>query len=773
MSNIKISVIIAFDNGTDLLKDALESLRLQSFTDFETIVVWDLAEKPDPSPKEEHPYKIKTTRDELRSLTGQYPGVKVFEIKKGGVAAARNEGIARATGEYIYFLDADDFLLPDTLEKLAAKAGETGADIIFGKNVKTKLGLLTVMREGTEEAEKDFNAANTEGVKAGAADAKAVNPLYDDAAENDGTGIRHVSVLNTLIKNNGDLPRFNEQLYYYSDVPFTAGLLTQARTAAAAGDAVYMKRTRSDAIRLPSLTQRKDPDKPEAFLESYKITKALLKEAAGRTDGEYNAVAFNGKDITPDGLEKTYTAWFCKYLCNSFLKGASPAGSRWKPSAVSAFTAEAKKTDRTVFPAFTKPERKVLKGFASGNVKKALRKARIVHFNLKKDGIFGSSSQWKLWVYRHFFLKLPIKSDLVLFESFLGKSYGGNARYIYEYMIGRNMPYKYVWILNDKKAPVPGKRKIVAPSSWRYMYYLARYRYYVNDMRQPAWYDKRPGSTFLETWHGTPLKKLVFDINEVRMAASGNYKNSFFKASRVWDYLVSDNTFSTEAFSTAFLFPKEKIIETGYPRNDILYTGNTPGNIARLKREIGIPEGKKTVLYAPTWRDDEYYEKGKYKFELALDLKLLREKLGDGYIILLRTHYFIADNLDLSGFPPDFVIDLSRYPEIADLYLVSDVCITDYSSVFFDFANLRRPMLFYVYDFEKYRDVLHGFYIDMEKELPGPLLYTSGQVADALLNLPAVEQEYKQSYDAFYNRFCNLDDGHAAERIVKKVFGGL
>jgi len=117
-----------------------------------------------------------------------------------------------------------------------------------------------------------------------------------------------------------------------------------------------------------------------------------------------------------------------------------------------------------------------------------------------------------------------------------------------------------------------------------------------------------------------------------------------------------------------------------------------------------------------------------------------------------------------------FAYNVSKYDDISELYLISDICITDYSSVFFDYANLRRPVLFYTYDIEKYKNQLRGFYIDMNTEVPGPLLYTSEEVVDAIKNIETVNEQYKERYKQFYNRFCHLDDGNASKKIVEKVF---
>ena len=147
----------------------------------------------------------------------------------------------------------------------------------------------------------------------------------------------------------------------------------------------------------------------------------------------------------------------------------------------------------------------------------------------------------------------------------------------------------------------------------------------------------------------------------------------------------------------------------------------------------------------------------------------MKQELGDEYVVLLRTHHYIADNLDVTGLE-DFAFNLSKYDDIAEVYLISDICITDYSSVFFDFANLKRPMLFYTYDLDKYRDVLRGFYIDMETELPGPLVYTTQEVVERIKNIDALNEEFSNRYEQFYQRFCSWEDGNASKRVVDIVF---
>lgn len=370
-------------------------------------------------------------------------------------------------------------------------------------------------------------------------------------------------------------------------------------------------------------------------------------------------------------------------------------------------------------------------------------------------------------IYRKFLVKLPIKNNYIVYESFLGRNMSDSPKYIYEYLNSKyENKFKHIWVFNQKRDDLPKDIKQVKRFSFEHLYYIAISKFWINNMRQPTWFIRRDNQLFLATWHGTPLKKLVFDIEEIH-SANKNYKQEFYEQSRVWDYLISANKYSTEIFRRAFKFDNE-ILELGYPRNDLLYSDNKEEIAINIKKALGIPIDKKIVLYAPTWRDDEVLKPGKYKFKLELDLQRLRKELGDEYFFIIRTHYFIANHIDITGME-DFVYNASKYDDITELYLLSDVLITDYSSVFFDYANLKRPTLFFTYDLEKYRDVLRGFYLDLEKEGPGPIVMTNDEIINELRDFNKLSSRYKNRIEEFHKRFCSWDDGKAAARIAEEV----
>lgn len=368
--------------------------------------------------------------------------------------------------------------------------------------------------------------------------------------------------------------------------------------------------------------------------------------------------------------------------------------------------------------------------------------------------------------------KLPAQKNLVMFESFLGKQYSDSPRAIYEYMLEQNMPYDIYWSVDRRHMKYFEDKDIkqVRRFSLQWLLLMARAGYWVTNSRLPLWIPKPNHTRYLQTWHGTPLKRLAADMDEVHMPGTNSikYKQNFLKEADKWDYLVSPNAYSTEIFKRAFQFDKS-LIESGYPRNDFLINTNNATEIANIKASSRLPEDKKVILYAPTWRDNQFYAKGKYRFNLELDLSRLQEEFGDEYIIALRLHYLVAENLDLSGYE-DFVYDLSNHEDIRELYLIADMLITDYSSVFFDYANLKRPMLFFVYDIEDYRDNLRGFYFDFEEKAPGPLVKTTDEVISAIKDIEINGFNPSDKTEAFYKRFCYLEDGQASKRVVEEVF---
>ena len=367
--------------------------------------------------------------------------------------------------------------------------------------------------------------------------------------------------------------------------------------------------------------------------------------------------------------------------------------------------------------------------------------------------------------YPHF-RRSPLR-DLVVFESFRGKQCSDSPRAICEELLRRESGLECVWATRDGQFKVPEGARAVLQDSEEHYRLMAEARYVVTNEWLPQWFVKRPGQTYLQTWHGTPLKRIGFDVERPRFAMPLSYPQRFAADRDRWDVLLSPNPFTTPIMRRAFRYEGE-ILESGYPRNDVLRHPDCGERAAAVRRRLGVPAGRRVVLYAPTWRDDEF-QSGCYGLDFQLDLDHAQRVLGEDTVLLVRGHVNVTGSVQ--GTKDGFALDVTKYPDIAELYLAADVLVTDYSSVMFDFAVTGKPMLFFTYDLERYRDEVRGFYFDFEAEAPGPLLRTSDQVVEALRHLPEMGAEHTEAYAAFTAKFCPLDDGSATDRVLAHVFG--
>ena len=366
---------------------------------------------------------------------------------------------------------------------------------------------------------------------------------------------------------------------------------------------------------------------------------------------------------------------------------------------------------------------------------------------------------------------VPLKKNLIIFQSNNGKNYTGNPRYIYENMVKRGLDKEYecVWFFLDTDTVIPGNGKKIRSNYFAFFYYLMRAKFWVFDSRQPRFMVKKKKTIFIQTWHGTPLKKLALDMDRMNMAGNQNidtYHASFRNACADWDYLVSQNRFSTNIFRSCFDFKNRPMLEIGYPRNDVLFEKNNENDINELKKQLGLPLDKKIILYAPTWRDNDFHKKGVYKFSTQIDFDRMQQEFSDDYCMIVKYHYLVSENIDWSPYK-GFVYTFDETKDIAWLYLVSDILITDYSSVMFDYSLLNRPMLFFAYDLEEYKNNLRGFYFDFINEIPGPISQDTETLIHDLKNYD--ETQWESKYQQYHEKFNGVDDGTASEQIVDLI----
>ena len=366
--------------------------------------------------------------------------------------------------------------------------------------------------------------------------------------------------------------------------------------------------------------------------------------------------------------------------------------------------------------------------------------------------------------------RLPADPNRVVFESGLGRQYADSPRYLYEELVRRGSPMRKIWAYHGKIHTDDLRTEVVERLSVAYFWHLARAKYWVNSQNFPYYLKRRPDGVFVQTWHGTPLKRMLRDVAEVHGRDDG-YIDRMLQAAAQWSVLVSPSPYASKAIGGAYGYTGP-VLELGYPRNDSLLAENRDELAERVRRRLGLPAGKRYVLYAPTFRDDQVTNrKGRFGFELPFDLTRAVERLAPDTVLLLRMHVVVSSVIEIPVELQGRVVDVSAYSEIQDLYLISDAVVTDYSSVFFDYALMRRPIVFYAYDLDDYRDRLRGFYLDYPADLPGPVVTSEDELYDALNDLPGVQARFAERYEAFLARFAPADDGHAAARVVDAVFG--
>src|SRR5699024_1907064 len=264
---------------------------------------------------------------------------------------------------------------------------------------------------------------------------------------------------------------------------------------------------------------------------------------------------------------------------------------------------------------------------------------------------------------------LPINKRLILFESGIGKQYSDSPRQLYEEIVIRDLNYKKVWVYNKKVSFSDPENTIrVKRLSFRYFYYLARARVWVNNQNFPTYLTKRKGTTYVQTWHGTPLKKMLHDIENV-MGRNDTYLERVTNSVNRWDYLLSPSSYASETFRSAFQY-KGPIIEKGYPRNDVFYKQNIKERSEDIKSRLRLPRDKKVILYAPTFRDNQNSKKNKFMFQVQMDLEKMQQELSDEYIILLRMHLVINNKLSIPKWQKGFVKNVSNYPDMQELLLI-------------------------------------------------------------------------------------------------------
>lgn len=305
----------------------------------------------------------------------------------------------------------------------------------------------------------------------------------------------------------------------------------------------------------------------------------------------------------------------------------------------------------------------------------------------------------------------------------------------------------------------------VRSDSFAYFRVLARAKYLVNNVNFPDIVRKRRGAIYVQTQHGTPLKKMGLDLQQFPVGANRmNFARLLARVDR-WDFNISSNRFSTEIWERSYPAGFEAL-EIGYPRNDRLVNA-TDEETAAIRDQLNLPVGARVVLFTPTFRDY------RLTFDPKVDLGALVDAIGENAVLLVRAHYFLEDDstplTELAG--SGRIRDVSGYPSVEDLCIASDALLTDYSSIMFDYALLDRPIVIYAYDWDTYITT-RGVNFDLLAEPPGVVATSPNQLITAFRDGDVWGDRAAKVRAEFRRRFCTYDDGHAAEHVVRRVFLG-
>ena len=348
----------------------------------------------------------------------------------------------------------------------------------------------------------------------------------------------------------------------------------------------------------------------------------------------------------------------------------------------------------------------------------------------------------------------------IAWYSFHGR-YSDNPRALHEALLTRP-DLDHVWLADPRHAAAfpPGTTTVDVDSDAATDALESADLVVANTHVEVPW-SKPVSTTYLQTWHGTPLKRIHRDVLWAPEGRLDRLDHDIDK----WDLLLSPNAASTPRLRGAFHYEGE-VLESGYPRNDLLSTAAATDVRAKVRAELGLDEDATAVLYAPTWRDDEVFTDDTREVPLALDAAALLGELP-GHVLLVRSHNMVTGRSRLERTPRAF--DVSFYPDVRDLYAAADVLVTDYSSAMFDFAITGRPMVFYAYDLERFQDSVRGLYFDLLPEAPGPVVRTPEELVAALRGLPGTEAAYADRYTAFRQRYTSLEDGRATDRVLARL----
>lgn len=712
----RLTLIVPAYNVQGYIGECLDSVLQQDFTDFEIIGVDDCS--PDGSGAILDTYAERDARVRVLHLT-----------ENVGLGHARNAGIDEATGDYLLFLDSDDTLAPGSLAAIAARLDATDdPDILVYDYTRTYWDGRQLRNKRAELLDESGPAVFTLADRPQLLDLLQI--VWNKAYRRD------------FVSRHG----FRFPAGYYEDAPWTYSSLISAETIAVLDRSCVLYRQRREGGNILRTVSRKHFD----VFDQYDRVFAYL-------------------DARPE-LDSWRPALFRK-MTDHFLTVLEKPG-RLPQNARAEFFHRAAKDYRSRLPeGFQRPlggkgYKYALLGLDSYPALVGVTRVNNVRNLAKRGGRarVGRAKRAALGMFYRSQLRMPLDENLAVFSAYWGRGYSCNPAAI-EAELGRLAPdMRRVWaVRSEHRDRVPKGVEAVLVGSREYWSVMARAKYLTNNVNFGDTVIKREGQIHLQTHHGTPLKTMGLDQAQYPASTSMDMEKLLRRCDR-WDYSLAANHFSTTVWERVYPC-RYTSLETGYPRNDVLLNA-TAADVSRARHELGLADGSTAFLYAPTHRE---YQKS---FTPRLDLPRLAEELGPDVTLLVRGHYFYKPTGKLADLQASGrIIDVSSHGNVEQLYLAADALVTDYSSAMFDYANLDRPIVIYADDWNTYRAV-RGTYFDLMAEPPGAVATSQEQLTSVLGTREWRSEESAGLRKAFRERFCDYDDGRAAERVVRRVFLG-
>lgn len=716
----RFSVIVPAYKVQAYLQESLDSVLAQSYPDLELIAVDDAS-----------PDACGSIIDEYAARDARVTAVHLAHNL--GLGPARNAGLARATGDYLVFLDGDDTLAPGALQAITDRLKATGSpDVLVYDYARTfwtgELVRNRLSHRLSEEGPASFRLADRPALLG------MLMVVWNKAYRRE------------YVEREGlEFPPG-----FYEDTPWTYPALLAAESVAVLDRVcVHYRQRRTGSILTTSSRRHLDIFDQYERVFGYLATRPELerwRSAVHRRMAEHFCALYADPRRLPRGARAEFFARASALLRRYRAPGA---GSGSLPLSLS-------RTDRL---------RHTLMRLGVRRTYRTLSVLRSASLAAGGTGAALGRGLRETSLRLHYRIQrlLPLRPELAVFSAYWHGGYACNPAAIEAKLRELAPRMRTAWICDPRHAAtLPPETAALRPGSAAYWTALARATYLTTNVNFDRALVKRPGQILVQTQHGTPLKRVGLDLQDRPAATPTTDFANLLRGADQWDYLLSANRHSTLVWEKA-VPSSYTTLEYGYPRNDVFHRA-AQSDVLELRERLGIPQGSTAILYAPTHRD---YRRSRPEH---LDFERVLRDLGPRFTLLTRTHLTYAGT-ERTWDPHPRLIDVSSYPSVEELCLASDALVTDYSSLMFDYAALDRPIVIHADDWEAY-EAARGTYFDLRACPPGAIARTEDELVDIFATGHWQGSRSAQLRSAFRSRFCTFDDGYAAERVVRRVFLG-